>query len=256
MRTAPAILFACALARGAGFPSYTEAGVVNAASNVPGALAPNSIATVYGLDLAYETAQASFTASETLPVVLAGTASRVFIANIAANLFFVSPKQINFLVPSSLRPGVHDFFVTVDGRAGPRIRVTVADAAPAIFVNGGRAAATKQDGSIVSDENPAREGEVISVYATGLGETRPTFPAGRIPATVAPIAKAGLRVGIGDTFLGPASIFYAGLTPGFAGLYQINIRMPAARVRDPAIRIGFGDDLSPEGVRMPHTPPD
>jgi uncharacterized protein (TIGR03437 family) len=48
-----------------------------------------------------------------------------------------------------------------------------------------------------------------------------------------------------------ANLLYAGAAPGFAGLYQINLRLPSDLSNNPELRIGFRDIVSPEAVRLP-----
>src|SRR5438132_9456815 len=88
-------------------PSYSGASIVNAADNQPGPLAPNAIATLYGTGLAYITKAISpqDIRGGLLPTILPGTGVRVLVGNLPANIYFVSPTQINFLVPSSLLSG-------------------------------------------------------------------------------------------------------------------------------------------------------
>src|SRR5690349_5573807 len=74
-------------------PSYSAASIVNSATSKPDALAPNTIAALYGVNLSYATAAFS-PKSVVMPRELAGV--RVFVAGMAAALYFVSPQQINF----------------------------------------------------------------------------------------------------------------------------------------------------------------
>ena len=76
--------------------------MVNAASYATGT-APEGLATIFGNGLAQTTATATLDASGQLPTELAST--RVEIAGVAAQLFFVSPTQINLVVPSGIDPG-------------------------------------------------------------------------------------------------------------------------------------------------------
>src|SRR2546428_9585716 len=100
-------------------PSYSAASIVNSATNTLEALAPNAIATVYGSDLSYDTGwlTSENTRGGMLPDTLAGV--RVIVAGIVTSLYYVSPKQINFLIPSNLRSGDVTVFVAREGTAGP-----------------------------------------------------------------------------------------------------------------------------------------
>ncbi|HBY61821.1 MAG TPA: hypothetical protein DEH78_18525, partial [Solibacterales bacterium] len=120
-------------------PTYTAAGLVNAATNLPGPLAPNTIASLYGSGLAWGTR--AITAEDIragyLPTRLIGSGATVQVARIAAPLYYVSPTQINLLVPSSLEPGDYVLQTTLDGRAGPEVKVTLQPAAPGLFLSNG-----------------------------------------------------------------------------------------------------------------------
>src|SRR5437773_1746109 len=105
-------------------PSYSIAGVVNSATYTAEALAPGSIASIYGSYLSYDTGSAADPIQASgLPTSLAGV--RVFVAGLAAPLYYVSPLQINFLIPGDLRPGDMDLFIAREGTAGPHVQITV-----------------------------------------------------------------------------------------------------------------------------------
>jgi uncharacterized protein (TIGR03437 family) len=95
-------------------------------------------------------------------------------------------------------------------------------------------------------------GEIVVLYATGLGVTNPIFGDLELPNRAAVIKRAAeFRVELDGTVLDPSAVFYVGVTPGFAGLYQINLRLPPRLADDPEIRIGFEGEMSPPGVRLP-----
>jgi uncharacterized protein (TIGR03437 family) len=233
--------------------SYTAVNVVNSASNTPDALAPNTIATVYGAGLSYSI-QFGFVPNHTngvLRTVLAG--AQVYIGAISAPLYYVSPTQITFLVPTDLRPGDMDFFTTHDGLAGPHVRVTLHDAAPGLYPSGpGMIASTHADGTVITKANPAHPGETVVLYGTGLGRTYPELQTGLIELIAAPIRLLSeLSVRVAGTPLDGQSIQYAGLTPGTPGLYQVNLVLPKQLAPDPEIRIAIGAQVSPAGMRLP-----
>jgi uncharacterized protein (TIGR03437 family) len=234
-------------------PLYTPSSIVNSANLNSPPLASNTIATIYGKDLAFATR--GLTPEEIrgglLPAVLIGTGVRVTVNNIGAAIYYVSPTQINFLMPD-VRPGEVAIRVSRDSLYGPEVRVPTGDASPALFqMDPEFAIATRADGSLLSRDAPGRPREVIVLYATGLGLTRPRFLNGEVPSSAAVLERlAEFRILIADKQLVPADVLYAGVAPGFPGLYQINLRLPADFEPNPVVRIGLGEVLSPAGVRI------
>jgi len=233
--------------------SYTAAGVVNSASNSADALAPNAIGTVYGTGLSYTT-QSAFSvmpASGMMPLQLA--AVRVYVGEVSAPIYYVSPTQINFLIPTELRPGEMDFFTTHDGLAGPHVKITLHDGAPGLYPwAAGTIASTHADGSVITKDHPAHPGEIVVVYGTGLGKTDPEQQTGLISMVAAQIQLLKeLGVLVAGRALDPQSIQYAGVTPGIPGLYQVNLVLPKQLAPDPEIRISIGAQISPSGMRLP-----
>ncbi len=256
--------FACAQSSGA--PSYSAAGLVNAATNQGGALAPNTWATLYGSNLSWNTSTAGpgNLVGNQLPVQIPGAGVQVLLSGgTPAHLLFVSPTQINFLVPASRSPGAMSLTVVRDGFAGPSIPLTVADVAPGIFQNNSLAVATHLDGSVVNENAPAVPGEIIVLYCTGLGQTAvplDTQSDGRLvpldapPSTIRIQRFAELAITLAGNGIDPKLILWAGLTPGFAGLYQVNLQLPDALDTDPEIRIWIGTQASPPGVQLAARP--
>jgi len=90
------------------------------------------------------------------------------------------------------------------------------------------------------------------LYASGLGPTSPPAIAYKLVQVAAQAVNAGdFRVWLNGAVVDPKRIFYAGLTPGFAGLYQINVQLPDNAPPNPEIRIGFVDPQSPAGRFLP-----
>jgi len=236
-------------------PFYTPSSVVNAATLKAGPLAPNTIGTLFGRDLAFTTRALGEQDiyNGTLPTTLLGTGVRLLVNRTLAYIYFVSPTQVNFLVPSNLTAGPVEIQLSVDGRYGDAVRAELAEFSPALFLlDPETILATRLDGSVVTQEKPAHPGEVVILYATGLGPTRPRVPAGQIPTGAASLEKAAdFRMLFGSQQIENANLLYVGVAPGFAGLYQINVRLPETIARNPDFRIGFRDTLSPAGARLP-----
>jgi uncharacterized protein (TIGR03437 family) len=245
-----AVLFG-GIARGAA-PSYSVAGIVNTGNYAPGPFAPNAILTIFGTSLA-RSAQAiapSDIKDNQLPIELNYT--QVFVENSATPLFYVSDGQINFLLPSKLLAGSARIRVVREGISGPEVLVTVGDAAPALFITAsGYAIATHADNTtVVSPDAPAHAGETIVIWATGLGKTVTNPGTGEIPQYASQLANlAELKVLLDGVAVDPARVLYAGLTPGSAGLYQINVTLPSSG-SDPELRLTDGGQTTPNGVKL------
>jgi len=233
-------------------PVYSAAGMVNAPNYAPGPFAPNSILTIFGSGLSRSSQ--GLTVGEiynnTLPTELNGT--HVYVDGPPAPLLYVSDSQVNFLVPGNQLAGDVKIWVVREGFTGPEITVTLVDAAPALFrTAAGYAIAAHLDNSAIAPASPAQAGETIVVYACGLGRTEPNPAPGEIPQSAAVIQRlSDLKVYLGGTALDPASVLYAGLTPGSAGLYQINLVLPNSLDTDPEIRVAIADQSSPAGLKL------
>ena len=236
-------------------PFYAANSVVNSADFQPGPLAPNTIGTLYGKGLSYVTRALGPQDMNggLLPTVLTGTGCNVLIGGLAANVFYVSPTQINFLVPSLLRPGRTDIQVVLNGIAGPIIPLDLAVASPALFqLDPQTVIATRIDGSLITNDVPARRGDIVTLYATGLGETVPPAVYSTAATKAAALKRlAEFRLLLDGSALDASLILYAGVAPGFAGLYQINVQIPNTVNPNPDLQIGFGDALSPTGLKLP-----
>jgi uncharacterized protein (TIGR03437 family) len=239
-------------------PYYTAASIVNAADNVSGAFAPNTIGTIYGTNLAYATA--AVTSDEvhggSMPSVLPNTGVRVLVGNIPAGLYYVSPTQINFLVSSILIPGPSEIVVAIDGLHGPIIPIRITAAAPAFFqFDAQTVVATLPDGTVITPQAPAKPGDYVILYATGLGAVVPPLDDLEVSESVQWIQKLpGLNITLDGTAVDPTDIVYAGVAPGFAGLYQINLYLPSTTGANPAIRAVMSNQKSPDGLILPLQP--
>jgi uncharacterized protein (TIGR03437 family) len=241
-------------------PYYTAASIVNGADNQSGALAPNTIGTIYGTNLAYSTSQVtpSSIVGGALPIWLGASETSVIINNTPAALYYVSPGQINFLVPPDLLPGPASIYVDVDGSyaVDGAIQLTLHRAAPGLFqLDPQNAVATLPDGSVLTPSSPAKPGDVVLLWATGLGETAPPPDGFQIPTVAAPlVAGANLTILLDGAPVDPSAIQYAGVAPGFAGLYQINLALPLSTGLNPEIRLQLEGAISIPGVHLPVGP--
>lgn len=235
-------------------PDYASSGIVNASDFSPGPFAPSSVLSLFGSNLAWTTEAVTpgDLAAGSLPTVLA--AVRVYVDNVPVPLLYASPTQINFLVPSEQIPGDVSVTVVRQGECGPTVTITLVAAAPALFVMaGGFAIAQDWNSSytLLTTATPAHPGDVVVLYSTGLGHTNPPWPSGQVAQCAANIsALASLQVLINGSAIDSHQILYAGVTPGFSGLYQINFRLPADAGINPEIRVQVGSQTSISKVTL------
>jgi uncharacterized protein (TIGR03437 family) len=158
---------------------------------------------------------------------------------------------VNLLIPGRQALGKAELQVVRQGQRGPVVTIDVAAAAPALFINEGYAIATHADNLVITTEKPARAGELIVIYAAGLGKAQ-TMPAnGELAPYLSRLAETAVfRVTVGGAAVDPARIVYAGLTPLSAGLYQVNLVLPDSLGQDPEVRLFVGDAGSPVGVKL------
>jgi uncharacterized protein (TIGR03437 family) len=252
-----AVLLLAPLSAGAdpGAPQYTAATVQNSVTGVAGMYAPNSFISIYGKQLSYVTRPMGpdDLRAGMLPTVLIGTGVRVLINHVPADVYYVSPTQVNVLVPVSLVAGPATIQLINNGLAGPQLNIVLDPIAPALFeLNGTGVLAAHLDGTVIGPDAPARRGEWVVVYATGLGPTVPPAIPDRLPEGPAPIARlADFEVWLNGVRVPAAGIFYAGISPPYAGLFQINVRIPDDAPADPEIRCGFPEQMSPPGGILP-----
>jgi len=148
--------------------------------------------------------------------------------------FYCSQTQLNVQMPWELRGPKAKIRIILNSTSSNEIEVDVVEANAGIFqatwttpqlgatiFNGG-----PRDGQLVTPENPARPGDQLATFATGLGPVDNT-PATGEAAKADPLSKAVLPVTVQ---LNGANIQpdFIGLAPGFVGLYQINFQIPTS----------------------------
>lgn len=250
-----AILFCGGVAM-AQAPSYTSSSIVNASDFSTGPFAPGSLISIFGTNLSFTTAtlNADNTTDETLPFSLGNI--KVIIDNAAAPLLYVSPAQINVMIPPNEIAGNVTLQVVRQSVAGPAVTISLVAGAPALFVSADHYALAQDFNAsygLATAKAPAVPGDLIVLYATGLGGTQPLPNIGQIPqfaGFVNGFTTGSLQVLLNGKALDPKTIPYAGLTPGFAGLYQINFYLPGDCPVNPQIQIAMGGQLSASNVNL------
>ena len=212
----------------------------NAASFASEAIAPGSLATLFGFNLATEEGIVGASAFP-WPIALENVSVKMFsppdYKPVNVPIFAVADLgngggQINIQVPWEAAAGATPedgdqpwFVVTVNGVSSGSFSLLLASAQPGIFVCGaGLACVQHQSNYQLADaDHPVSPGEVIIVYATGLGAVTTPQTDGQ-PATGADSTVVTPAVTIAGL---PAKVIYSGLTPGEVGLYQLDVVVPA-----------------------------
>jgi len=234
-------------------PAPAIASVVNAAGFQPGIVA-NSWVTIKGTNLAPQTDDWSHSiVSGALPTSLDGVS--VTMGGKPAYVYYISPGQLNVLAPD-VPAGPLTVTVTTPGGTGTSFASTATAYAPAFFLwPNNQVVATRQDYSYAVKAGTfagaataaAKPGEVIILWATGLGPTMPGAPAGvSVPASGSYPTASAPTVTINNT---ATTVYGAALAPGSAGLYQIAIQVPGTLADgDWPIQATIGNIVSPAGT--------
>lgn len=241
--------------------------VVNGASfdkNVP--VAAGSLISIFGTALASKTAAAdSIPLSDSLGGVQVNFVSGS--GSIPAPLLYVQPDdagkgiatQINAQVPWEAVPTGTSAPVNVvvvrDGVSSAPMQVNVGPYSPGIFVSAGRPVAVNQDNTLAwpvgavqgVNSHPAKPGDVITIYATGIGPVDSPVADGQNSldklrhTTVTPIVTIG---GLS------AEVQFSGLSPQFVGVNQVNVKVPAAAPGEVTLQIQAGGITTSDQLKM------
>lgn len=223
----------------AGPPILSYMGAADGATfNSVGGLAPGELASVFGLGLLLQD-PASAT-SVPLPDSLAGV--QLFVNDLPVPLLYVSENQVNFQLPSEAVAGINFLHIQRGALASNTISFQIVPASPRIFsvptivtpTGTAPAILNSSKGELALGIYSVQRGiDSISIFATGLGATVPSIADG-VAAPANPLAAAAstsvcfhAEPGTGDAN-GQTCVLaqFAGLAPGFVGLYQINAPVP------------------------------
>ncbi len=218
--------------------------VSSAASGDVGSLAPGALVSIYSSGSAL-TASTDTASSFPIPFQLGG--ATVSIGGRPAPILFASPGQLNVQVPFDVPPGNAVIEVSVNGNVTATTSFNILSSAPGVFMLAqGRAAVVNQNGSVNSGDQPAPGSSVIAAYCTGLGTVGPAIGTGQAaPDSPLSWVTGQVTAMIGST---PAQVQFAGLAPGFAGLYQVNILVPQLAAGQYALTITVDGKVSNIGT--------
>ena len=198
-------------------------GIVNAASSslFTAGIAPGEFISIYGTNLA-----PTLKVDSSFPTKLGGV--QVMVNNRPAPIYFVSPNQISAVVPFGTLELIAGIQVINNGTPSNTVTSYVNLTAPGAFTfpSGGlgSAAALHADYSLVTPANPAKIGETILLFVTGLGLVSPEVADGT-PGPSGPFSTATNTISVFIDGV-PATTSFTGLAPQLIGLYQINVEVP------------------------------
>jgi pseudomonalisin len=221
-------------------PVINQNGIVNNASQADGTTSGGFIS-IYGTRLSTQGSQSWNIMNDQLPTTTAGT--QVLINGKLAYLAYVSPTLINAIVPVDSAVGPVSVQVVTSAGISAAVTVNKKAVAPALFmiVPGGfrYAASILPDGAYAipaglvpgAPARAARPGEVVALWATGLGPTTPQYPDGKVVT----VQNRGVLASPYSLLVGgkPAQVDFAGLV--FAGGYQVNFHVPQLPAGDATV---------------------
>jgi uncharacterized protein (TIGR03437 family) len=235
---------------GGGVPAISAGSVVSASAFGGSATAaPGSWVEIYGSNLATGTrgwSGADFNGSNA-PTSLDGV--KVTVGGQAAFVAFVSPGQVNALLPSNLATGQQTLTLSTPKGSSSPYAITIKATQPGLlapqsFKIGGRqyVFAILPDGAYAMpagaipgvNTRPAHAGETVTLYGIGFGPVTPDTPAGQLAG-----GPSDLLLPVSVTVGGAsATLDYKGLTPGLTGVYQFNLTIPSTASGD-ALQLSF-----------------
>lgn len=245
-------------ATGIARPSILANGAVNAANYANQPLAPGSYIALFGNNLAPST---SIYSTPYLPISLNQVTVSFDNPNLSVpgHIVFVSQEQINVQVPWELQgqPSVQ-VKVSVGDSSGVVYTMPLGTYSPAFFEipSGGQniAAALDENNNVVTVSNPVAQGSVVQLFLNGLGPVT-NQPSSGDPAPSGPSyaeTTTAPFVRIGGVPVPDSNIQFSGLTPGNAGLYQINAVVPNTGAGVQPITVTIGGVTSPGSLLPVH----
>jgi uncharacterized protein (TIGR03437 family) len=208
-------------------PASTPAATIVSSANAVGSIAPGSLASAFGTDLATSTP-----GSVALPLAVAGTSVAITDAagkTTAAPMVYVSPGQVNFYVPPSVATGAATVTITSGDGTKSTGTIQIASVAPGLFALNSSALAAA-DVLVYSGATAVVE-NVYSVNSTGAIVANPISVGGATDQAYLILFGTGLQAagtsGVTVTVGGVGCVVaYAGVQGSFTGLDQVNVLLP------------------------------
>ena len=231
--------------------------VVNAASGIPGGISPGEILSIRGYGVGASQI-GGLRLDNNGNVVSQINGLQVTFDGKPAPLIYTSANQTNLIVPYEIAGKTSTVMqVTYLPPSGTTLQpgawtLPVVSTAPGVFTvdatGTGQGSIVNQDGTVNSISNPAARGSIVSIYATGEGQTSPAGVTGSVAKSMnLPIAQVTATIG-GQ----PAVVQYAGSAPGeVEGLLQVNVLVPATLPTGALpVVLNVGGILSQSGVTI------
>lgn len=251
-------------------PAISSGGIAGAGGSVPpvAQISPGGLASIYGSNFAPAGTSRQVYGGDlvngNLPTQLAGVCVQV--GGLPAFLTYVGPGQINIQVPAVPVDSTVDVQVTTNcgaanaQQSAPQKVVTKAATPELLYwLNNadGRNPVCAVDAITLADIGatglisgltftPAKPGEILTIYGTSFGPTNPSVAPGTLPPGAASTTNNPV-VTVGTVTLNSSDVLYAGVSPGSAGLYQLNIKVPALADGDYPVTLSLGSSTTPAG---------
>jgi uncharacterized protein (TIGR03437 family) len=251
-------------------PAISSGGVAGAGASVPSVaqISPGGLASIYGSNFAPAGTSRMVYGGDlvngNLPKQLAGVCVQV--GGLPAFITYVGANQINIQVPAVPIGTTVDVQVTSNCGAANALqsatqKVATAAATPELLYwlhnANGRNPVCAVDAITLADIGatglisgltftPAKPGEILTIYGISFGPVNPAVA----PGVLAPGAASTTNnpvVMVGSVTLNPSDVLYAGVSPGSAGLYQLNIKVPALADGDYPVTLSLGSFTTPAG---------
>jgi uncharacterized protein (TIGR03437 family) len=187
-------------------------------------IAPGTIVQIYGSGLSSQTV-----AGSTIPLLTSLGGTSVIIGGIEAPLYFVSPGQINAQVPFELTAGqTYEVIVNANGALTTPQTIQAGTVSPGIaeYPSGYAIAQHAATFGLITDASPAMPGEYVVVYLAGMGPTTVPVASG-VASPSSPLDSTVNQPTITLNGEAVTNVYFSGLTPTLAGLYQIDLQVPA-----------------------------
>lgn len=217
-------------------PVIAGGGVVNAAS-FAAQVSPGALATMFGSSFTGTGVDAI--ASLPLPSSLGGVSVQV--NSVAAPVLYASSSQINFQIPWETKSGSATLLVSTNGIKSNQMSISVQAAAPGLFVSGSHAIVQNSDFTLNSSSNPAKAGDIIMAYLTGAGAVSPQPADGAAAGSSSKVTSTPSATIGGQPV---TNVQFAGLAPGFVGLWQFNLQVPSGVTGDVPLTVTVGGQTS------------